>query len=107
MPNPGITKLNTVEAFVKARSDLRVGADVVSFFLDQLNAMSEAVVKTADATAKQDARTTIMLSDIKAAMSTITGSTSDLPFLFKQLENLTAKDTANLAELIQKWIDTH
>ena len=92
---------------MKARSDLRVGADVVSFFLDQLNAMSEAVVKTADATAKQDARTTIMLSDIKAAMSTITGSTSDLPFLFKQLENLTAKDTANLAELIQKWIDTH
>ncbi len=92
---------------MKARSDLRVGAGAVAFFFDQLNAMSEAVVKTAEATAKQDARTTIMLSDIKAAMSTITGSTSDLPFLFKQLENLTAKDTANLAELIQKWIDTH
>ena len=29
------------------------------------------------------------------------------PELFKQLEALTAKDTANLAELIQKWIDTH
>ncbi|MFZ2958818.1 MAG: hypothetical protein WA705_18205 [Candidatus Ozemobacteraceae bacterium] len=92
---------------MKTQSKMRVNADVVSFFLDQLNALSEAVVKAAADTAKQDARTTIMLSDIQAAMGTITGSTSDLPFLFKQLEALTAKDTANLAELIQKWIDTH
>ena len=38
---------------------------------------------------------------------TITGSTSDLPFLFKQLEALNAKDTADLAALIQKWVDSH
>ncbi len=107
MPNPGITKPNTVEAFVKALSTLRVGADAVACFLDQLNALSETVVKAAEATAKQEGRTTIMASDIKAAMTSTTGSTSDLPFLFKQLETLTAKDTANLADLIQKWIDTH
>lgn len=92
---------------MKAHSTLRVGTDAVSCFLDQLNALSEAVIKAAEATAKQDGRTTIMASDIKAAMTSTTGSTSDLPFLFKQLEHLTAKDTATLADLIQKWIDTH
>ncbi len=107
MPNPGITKPNTVEAFVKARSTLRVGSEAVSCFLDQLNTLSEAVVKAAEATAKQEGRTTIMASDIKAAMTSTTGSTSDLPFLFKQLETLTAKNTANLADLIQKWVDAH
>ena len=30
-----------------------------------------------------------------------------LLLLFKQLEALTAKDTAALSDLIQKWIDTH
>ena len=107
MPNPGITKPNTVEAFIKAHSTLRVGADAVSCFLDQLNALSETIVKASEANAKQEGRTTIMAADITAAMTSSTGSTSDLPFLFKQIETLNAKDTAALSDLIQKWIDTH
>ena len=92
---------------MKALSTLRVGADAVACFLDQLNVLSEAVVKAAEASAKQEGRTTLMAADIKAAMTSTTGSTSNLPFLFKQLEALTAKDTAALSDLIQKWIDTH
>ena len=86
---------------------MRVGVDAVSCFLELLNALSETVVKAAETNAKQEGRTTIMASDIKTAMTSTTGSTSELPFLFKQLEALTAKDTANLADLIQKWLDTH
>jgi histone H3/H4 len=107
MPKPTITKPNTVETFIKANSSLRVAVDAVSCLFDQLNTLSTAIVKAAETNAKQEGRTTIMSPDIKAAMTTVTGSTSDLPFLFKQLETLTAKDTATLSDLIQKWIDTH
>jgi histone H3/H4 len=107
MPKPGITKPNTVESFIKANSALRVGVDAVSCFLELLNALSETIVKGAETNAKQEGRTTIMTADVKVAMTSATGSTSDLPFLFKQLEHLSAKDTAALSDLIQKWIDTH
>ena len=86
---------------------MRVGSDAVSCLVDQLNVLSEAIVKAAETTAKQEGRTTIMGSDIKAAMTAVTGSTSNLPFLFKQLETLNAKDTAVLADLIQKWVQAH
>ncbi len=92
---------------MKAYSALRIGTDAVSCFLDQLNALSEAIVKAAETKAKQEGRTTIMAADVKAAVTSATGSTSDLPFLFKQLDALNAKDTAALSDLIQKWIDTH
>ena len=92
---------------MKARSTLRVGADAVACLLDQLNAMSATVVTATEANAKKEGRTTIMAPDVKAALTSVTGSTSDLPFLFKQLEALNAKDTAALSDLIQKWIDAH
>ena len=107
MPKPGITKQTTVETFMKAHSTLRVGTDAVACFLDQLNTLSAAIVKAAEANAKKEGRTTIMAPDVKAAITVVTGSTSNLPFLFKQLEVLTAKDTADLSDLIQKWIDIH
>lgn len=107
MANPGITKPNTVESFVKANSTLRVGADAVSVFVVQLNTLSEAVVKAAEANAKKENRTTIMVADIKAGFTSVTGSSSDLAYLFEQLVKLNAKDTAGLAELIQQWINAH
>ncbi len=107
MPTPGITKPNTVEAFFKANSTLRVGVDAVSCLLNQINTFSTTVVKAAEAKAKLEGRTTIMAADVNTAMTSATGSTSDLTSLFKQLEHLSAKDTADLATLIQTWIDTH
>lgn len=107
MEKPSITKQNTVESFMKANSSLRIGSDATSFFLDQLNILSEAVVKAAEANARKENRNTIMAIDVKVALTSVTGSTSDLPYLFKQLEALTAKDTAILSEMIQKWIDAH
>ena len=96
---------------MKAHATLRVGVDAVAALVNQLNLLSADIVKAAEANAKQQARTTILAADITAAMTTITititGSTSDLPFLFKQLEALNAKDTADLAALIQKWVDSH
>jgi hypothetical protein len=92
---------------MKAHTDLRVGADAVALLLDRLNTLAEAVVKAAETNAKKEGRTTIMAPDIRAALATVTGSTSDLPFLFKQLEALSAKDTAALSDLIQKWVDSH
>jgi hypothetical protein len=55
-----------------------VGVDAVSCFLEQLNALSETIVNAAEANAKQEGRTTIMAVDVKAAMTSATGSTSDL-----------------------------
>ena len=92
---------------MKAYATLRVGADAITCLIDRLNVLAAAIVKAAEANAKKENRTTIMAPDIQAAISTVTGSTSDLPFLFKQLEALTAKDTAALSDLIQKWIDAH
>lgn len=92
---------------MKARATLRVGTDAVGCLIDQLNAISDAIVKSAEANAKQACRTTIMATDVTAAMAAVTGSTQNLPFLFKQLETLSAKDTADISDLIQKWIDTH
>lgn len=103
----GITKPNTVETFMKAHATLRVGVDAVAALIDQLNLLSADIVKAAEANARKENRTTIMAADVTVAMSSVTGSTSDLPFLFKQLEALNAKDTADLAALIQKWVDSH
>ena len=107
MPNSEITKANTIETFMKANSSLRVGKDAVADFLTRLNTLSEAIVKAAEANAINQNRKTIMADDIKEAMTTVTGSTSDLPFLFKQIETLSAKDTADLSTLIRKWIESH
>ena len=40
-------------------------------------------------------------------MTDVTGSTSDLAFLFKQIEALDAKETVNLSEMINKWVEAH
>ena len=107
MAKSAITKANTVETFMKAKAELRIGKDAVSCFLERLNTLAEAVVKSAEANAVKADRKTIMAKDIEAAMTDVTGSTADLAFLFKQIEALSAKDTANLSELINKWIETH
>ena len=92
---------------MKAHTELRVGADAIACLIDHLTALAEAAVKAAEVNAKKENRTTIMAADVTVAMAAVTGSTSDLPFLFKQLEALNAKDTADLAALIQKWVDSH
>ncbi len=92
---------------MKARATLRVKVDAAAFFADQLDALAVAMTAAAEANAVKAGRTTIMIDDVKAGISSATGSTSDLPFLFKQLEALNAKDTAVLADLIQKWIEAH
>ena len=107
MPIPKITKQNTVETFMKAYSTLRIGADASALFLDQLDLLAQAVVKAADVNAKKESRTTIMAADVRVGITSATGSTSDLAYLFKQLENLDAKNTAAIAALIQKWLDAH
>jgi hypothetical protein len=48
-----------------------------------------------------------MAADVEQAMTSVTGDTSDLPFLFKQIEKLNARDTADLAALIRAWVDSH
>jgi len=107
MGNPGITKPTTIEAFVKAHTELRVGADAIACLIDRLTALAEAVAKAAEVNAKKENRPTILAADVALAMASATGSTSDLPFLFKQLEALPAKDTADLSALIQAWLDAH
>ncbi len=102
-----ITKPNTVETFMKANTDLRIAADTLKEFQKQLDALALSITKEAAKQAQAAGRTTIMAADIKAAMTAVTGSTSDLPYLFRQLEKLTAKETADLSTLIQKWIAAH
>lgn len=78
MPNPGITKPNTVETFMKAHATLRVGVDAVAALVEQLNLLAADIVKDAEANATKAERTTILAADITAAMTTITGSRLEL-----------------------------
>ena len=107
MDTPGVTKKGLVETFMKAHATLRVKVDAAAFFATQLDVLAAKVTAAAEANAKSAGRTTIMIEDVAAGMSSATGSTSDLPFLFKQLEALNAKDTAALSELIRQWIESH
>jgi len=102
-----ITKPSTVETFMKSNTDLRIAADALKEFQKQLDTMALSITKEAARQAQASDRTTIMATDVKAAMTAVTGSTSDLPYLFRQLEKLTAKETADLSTLIQKWIAAH
>ena len=102
-----ITKPNTVETFMKANTDLRISADTLKEFQTQLDALAGSITKESEKQAKASGRTTIMTADIKAAMTAVTGSTSDLQYLFGQLEKLTAKETADLSTLIHNWIGSH
>jgi len=102
-----ITKPNTVETFMKANTDLRISADTLKEFQTQLDALAGTITKESEKQAKASGRTTIMPTDIKAAMTAVVGSTSDVSYLFSQLEKLNAKDTATMSTLIQNWIGTH
>ena len=102
-----ITKPSTVETFMKANTDLRIAADTLKEFQKQMDALARSITKEAANQATAAGRTTIMAADVKSAMTAVTGSTSDLPYLFRQLEKLTAKETADLSTLIQKWITAH
>jgi len=102
-----ITKPNTVETFMKANTDLRISVDTLKEFQTQLDALATSITQESEKQAKASGRTTIMPADIKAAMTAVTGSTSDLQYLFGQLEKLTAKETADLSTLIHNWIGSH
>ena len=91
-----ITKPNTVETFMKANTDLRISADTLKEFQTRLDDLAGSITKEAEKQAKSSGRTTIMPADIKAAMTAVVGSTSDVSYLFSQLEKLSAKDTATI-----------
>jgi len=86
---------------------MRIAADALKEFQKQLDTLALSFTREAVKQAQAADRPTIMAADVKAAMTAVTGSTSDLPYLFRQLEKLTAKETADLSTLIQKWITTH
>ena len=103
-----ITKPNTVETFMKANTDLRISADTLKEFQTNLDALAGSITKESEKQAKAAGRKKpIMPADIKAAMTAVTGSTSDLQYLFGQLEKLSAKETADLSTLIHNWIGSH
>jgi histone H3/H4 len=102
-----ITKPNTIETFMKANTDLRISADTIKEFQTQIDVIATSITKESEKQAKAAGRSTIMPADIKSALSNISGSAADLPTLFKQLEKLNAKDTANISAMIQTWLNTH
>jgi len=102
-----ITKPNTIETFMKANTELRIGANTLKEFQTQLDALATSITKESEKQAAASGRTTIMPADIKAALTAVTGSTSDLQYLFGQLEKLSAKETADISTLIQNWITQH
>jgi len=64
MGNPGITKPTTIEAFMKAHTELRVGADAIACLIDRLTALAEVIAKAAETNAKKENRTTIWAADV-------------------------------------------
>lgn len=102
-----ITKVNTIEQFIKSNSELRVSNETVKLFLNFLNDISLEIVKQSETSARQSNRNTIMEEDIKKSVSDVIGSTGDINFIFKQIEKLNAKDTAKLSELIQNWLKSN
>lgn len=102
-----ITKPSTIENFMKANTSLRIGADSIKEFHTNLDIIAVAITNESEKAAKAAGRNTIQPGDVKTAITAVTGSTSDLKHLFKQLEKLNAKSTADLSVMIQNWIDAN
>ena len=103
---PSLTKPTTLETFFKSRTDLRIAVEAISFLQSELDTLGEQIAKEATRTAKQEKRTTILQRDIKEALTTLLGQTS-LEGIFKRLETLSAKDTAQLSQQIEIWLKEH
>lgn len=103
---PSLSKPNTLEAFLKARTDLRVGVDAINALLTALDQLGTQIAQAATKSAKAEKRATILEKDITAALATLLGG-SDLDGIFKRLESLNSKDTAQLAKQIEQWLKEH
>lgn len=103
---PSLSKPNTLEAFLKARTDLRVGVDAINALLTALDQLGTQIAQAATKSAKAEKRATILEKDITAALAALLGG-SDLDGIFKRLESLNSKDTAQLAKQIEQWLKEH
>lgn len=103
---PAITRATTLEAFLKARTDLRVGIDAVESLLLELGKLGDRIAKEATLAAKGEQRTTLMARDIQTAFEKILGVMGE-DRLFDQIEKLSAKETANLSQKIETWLKEH
>lgn len=103
---PSLSKPNTLEAFLKARTDLRVGVDAINALLTALDQLGTQIAQAATKSAKAEKRTTILEKDITVALAALLGG-SDLDGIFKRLESLNSKDTAQLAKQIEQWLKEH
>ena len=103
---PELTRKSTLEALFKARTDLRIGNDALDTCLTGFNTLGSKIVSMAVANAKLEQRTTLMAKDALTAFQSIQ-SGNNLDDLFPQLEKLSAKDTADLAQRIKEWLEQH
>ena len=103
---PALTRKNTLETFMKANTKKRIGKDSVIFMLAELNKLGSKIVKTSSRQAEKEQRNTILERDIKVALKSLLGGT-DIETLFKSIDNLSAKETANLTKKIKEWLIEH
>lgn len=103
---PALTRSTTIEAFLKARTDLRVGVDAVDSLLKELNKLGDLIVIESSKNAKAEQRTTLMTRDIQIAFEKLLGMVGE-DRLFQQIEKLPAKETAQLSQQIETWLKEH
>ena len=103
---PALTRATTLAAFLKARTDLRIGVDAVGSLLDELGKLGELIVNEADKHARAEQRNTLMARDIQASLEKLLGLAGEAT-LFQQIEKLPAKETAQLAQKIEEWLKEH
>ena len=103
MPDPSVTRISTLEKFVKSKTDLRIRKSGLEYLLAELDSLVEAIVQSASQFASDAERSTILLEDFESGVDDALqrGSVS-IENLLTTIENLPVVDIAHLATQVKK-----
>ena len=105
MPSDGITRKNTVEQYLKAKTDLRISPESVEAGVTAINQLADLLVSRAVDLAKDDKRTTLLDRDVTTALQALAAPGGNDPAgVFAQVDRLTTDQLAQLINLVQEWL---
>jgi hypothetical protein len=99
---PSVTRLTTLEAFVKSRTSLVIRRTGLEFLLSELNSLVGSITNWAAELAAQNERTTILLEDFEQAVEIILHRESlTIDELLAKIEELPVTDIAKLSRRVR------
>ena len=106
MPNPTVTRISTLETFVKSKTELRIRSSGLSYLMDELDTLVESIVQNAEKYAKENERSTILLEDFEHGVDAALqrGSVS-VESILETIETLPVVEIAHLAKQVKQRAD--